>query len=361
MRYTLIRHVARDDKTVLKWQTVDTERHETFNGEMNSDNAPEPTFVKALEAFAPDVLRIIELPESYTNSRGEKVSILDSLEVRSVGFSYEHDRFGVTIHAVRSLEYSTRPQNISTPVFYQPADGDADGKKGLIWPELQIKIDQLIAHAELFRTGTRAQGELELDSAPPKRRTGRGKGELTPIEAAARGTVPDPAQTAGVPTVDSVLDEVEAQAANEQRRAEKRDDAFASGQPLDEFIEQNPDHPGVAGDDVDERAEMDAQLRGEGGIPELEDDDLDIEDDSSDESTSSAIPAGMESAPLSQWSTRLSPTLVAMLKSREITTLGELDKAWPTLQGTSGFKGKTREKIDELLNGFREPAEAMPV
>lgn len=315
MKYTLIRYAR--EETKLAWTSDDSGSENHLETTLQSKAEPEPELPKALEALRVDVVRICEFPKEYGGD----------IEVRSVAFQHRQGIYSVSIHAVKTLEGSQRPFNISTPLFTQPADGEADGKKGMIDGAFQERLDAVIKAAEAFRLGHRAQQDLPLDAG--KSRRGRGKGELTPIEEAARGVVPDPAQTAGVQSVDEVLDAVAAEGENETRRAAKREDAFAPGQPLDEFIEEHPEL--------------------------VEDEDVDV-----DIAPETGLIEGMDGAPLSQWGTRLTPTVVAMLKDRKIVTLGELALRWPELKGTSGFKGKSAKAIEGLLEESRAP-EAMPV
>ncbi len=154
MKYTLIRLVeekeGRAGEVKLKFEHPER-KDENRETELVGTAPPEPEFLKAIRALKADVLRICELPQEW----GEE------LEVRSVAFRHQDNRFGVNISASRKLAAANSPLNITTPLLWQAKEDGQDKK--VLSEEIVGKLNSLIQRAEEYEAGHRAQQELELD------------------------------------------------------------------------------------------------------------------------------------------------------------------------------------------------------
>ena len=104
------------DKVVIQYE------HEAPNGRRDKHTlecaeAPTPELRDALQALAPHVVDICELPEEYANR----------LSIRGVAFSYggELETMGATITALAKLATSNAPLVLNTP--HKPSDSYAEG------------------------------------------------------------------------------------------------------------------------------------------------------------------------------------------------------------------------------------------
>lgn len=171
MKYTYIkqRH-GKTEETRIRFTSDSEERATHMETEIKSEEGAPPEFIEAMKALTPDFLEILDLPKEY----GE------GLEVHTLSLRHSDERWGVVMSGSKALEATKGPFNPSTPILFQPKDTDGYGKVGNISRELEQKILKVIACADAFRKGERAQQELELDGTQKK--TGRGTADLTPIE-----------------------------------------------------------------------------------------------------------------------------------------------------------------------------------
>lgn len=120
---------------------------------LTCSDKPRPELLVALEALAPHVIEMCELPESY----------LDRITVRSVSYSYGGDQevMGATISGQMALYYSNCGLNINTPhkASDSYSDGPADDKQ-LLDSECIKALGVLEDEAIRYIQGDRAQTVL---------------------------------------------------------------------------------------------------------------------------------------------------------------------------------------------------------
>lgn len=144
MRFSKIRYHR--GKVRLDWTTPNGEDKE--HHWLESEDAPNRDFEKALEAFRADILSVLNLPKGY----GE------DLEVHTVSVDRdENGRFGVVISATKKVPAGSFA--LSTPRLQEPAEDSKGGAKVLNDQQLE-RLQVLQAAAEAYAKGDRQQGEL---------------------------------------------------------------------------------------------------------------------------------------------------------------------------------------------------------
>lgn len=136
MKFTEIKYA--NNRVHLKWK--EEKNSDIMTVELESNDQPLQTLEESLQALAPYVCTILELPEEYTTG----------LTVTKVGFS----EGGFQIIAKKEIEGSNSPFNINTPHLKDDAEA-VDG-------DLLRAIDKVISEAKRFRKGQRNQIELPL-------------------------------------------------------------------------------------------------------------------------------------------------------------------------------------------------------
>lgn len=130
----------------LAWQTK--AGNDTVESTLSSKDEPHETFHAALQAFAPGMLELLQLPQAYGRE----------LHVRGVSINYESDgRMGLVITALKMLN-TTAPLVLNTP--HQKEEGDLDEAGTFISRATRQRLDELVAEAERYIDGHRAQGDL---------------------------------------------------------------------------------------------------------------------------------------------------------------------------------------------------------
>jgi len=133
------------DKGVhVEYEVLHNENWQTHT--MRSCDAPEPEFVKALQALAPDVADLCELcPDCATG-----------IVVQGVSLSYtgEESIMGATITALRNLDFANSPLVLNTP--HKPESAD-DDKTPVLSPACCNHIDLLEMAVWGYVDGNRAQ------------------------------------------------------------------------------------------------------------------------------------------------------------------------------------------------------------
>jgi len=121
---------------------------------LTCSEAPRPELYKALEALAPHVIEMCELPEDY----------LPRIDVRGVTFSYsgENEVMGATIIAQMELKNSYTKLNLNTPhkasapySEYTPPD-----EMQLLSDDCIEALEKLCDEVRLYIKGERAQQSL---------------------------------------------------------------------------------------------------------------------------------------------------------------------------------------------------------
>lgn len=115
--------------------------------------APRPELLKTLQALAPHVIEMCELPKSY----------VDRINVTGVSFSYggEKEVLGATIISQMKLNQSNCDLNLNTPhkasESYSEAPAD---EKQLLSSDCVSALEDLCAEVEMYINGERAQMKL---------------------------------------------------------------------------------------------------------------------------------------------------------------------------------------------------------
>jgi hypothetical protein len=114
---------------------------------------PRPEFKQSLDALAPFIIEMCELPDNY----------LSRIEVRGVTFSYggEAEVMGATISAQMKLNKSNQNLNLNTPHKASDSYSDAPADPKQLLPVECIKaLKNLCEEVRLYIRGERAQGSL---------------------------------------------------------------------------------------------------------------------------------------------------------------------------------------------------------
>lgn len=152
-----LRKMKYDGSTVcLAWIENPDARNE-IEQSLKSFDKPAPSFVKALSAFVPHVLDLLELPSTYT----------DGLRVQSLSINYEDEgdgRCGLVITSLKSLKQANSPLVLNTPHLREDTDDDPPEATGRFLSGMGACLHDAIAEARAFvKDGKREQ--ISLDDA----------------------------------------------------------------------------------------------------------------------------------------------------------------------------------------------------
>lgn len=143
--FTKIKH--KDGETVLEWK--DTDAKQSIVHSLSSHDEPRPEFNAALQALTSAVLTICDLPLGYDADM--KVSGVTLMKHDTMGL-------GCVITALKKVPHVNSPLVINTP-FCTENSGDGNGDGGL-WPREVALLEALVAEAERYRKGDRAQQDM---------------------------------------------------------------------------------------------------------------------------------------------------------------------------------------------------------
>lgn len=135
-------------EVVLQW-TESKVRGDEIKHELTSTDAPAPSFEKAMAAFAPIVLDLLELPESYES--GLRVTGL------SINVEKGDDRLGLVMTCQKEIAEANGPLVLNTPHLRER--GDEDGP-GFMTRDMEIALRNAELAAQQYLEGTRAQANL---------------------------------------------------------------------------------------------------------------------------------------------------------------------------------------------------------
>lgn len=138
------------DTTTIDFVETQNEGADTITSRVKSKDTPSPAFRKALAALKPDVEKLCELPEGY----------VDHVRGLSVHHDADGDSFTVQYAATKKVTGSNAPVVINTP------NAVAVSEK---------RVLTLIAQAQGFVAGHRAQAELELSEGKDGKAAAAGK------------------------------------------------------------------------------------------------------------------------------------------------------------------------------------------
>lgn len=119
---------------------------------MSSSQEPKPSFKKAFDALNDDMAEVCELP---LDRRGR-------CTVKSCSFSYggDADVMGVTLTGIMRLDRSNAPLNLNTPHKIEKFYSEHGDEKQLMTEDCLEHVLNLIAEAEDFVKGDRAQTDM---------------------------------------------------------------------------------------------------------------------------------------------------------------------------------------------------------
>lgn len=174
MKFTKIRYAGGTVELVL---TESPSKNDTDERTRRSTDQPRPEFVAALKALDRVVVHVCELPHEWT----------DQIEVFQLTIQRhpKTERRSFVISAKKPVETASGPFVIHTP---RVAEADLDDDSHGLSEEATERVDELIAEAERFLRGEKAQQEMfngEQDGAAesdPNAGQG-GAGDWEPLEA----------------------------------------------------------------------------------------------------------------------------------------------------------------------------------
>lgn len=152
IRFTKIKHRV-CKKVFLEYQQR-TKDGTWDDYSMSCSDKPTPAFIDALKALIEHAVEACELPVEDSDNH--------KWEITGVSFSYsgENDTMGVTISALRELFNSNSPLVLNTPhKIVEPYSLGADDTQ-VMTDDCRDAVELLIAEAEAYLSGDRAQTEL---------------------------------------------------------------------------------------------------------------------------------------------------------------------------------------------------------
>jgi hypothetical protein len=130
---------------------------------VHASDKPLPSFGEALQALVDDVCGICEFPSSEASK----------FTVRSVSLTYTDGVMGAVITSMRTLMTADAPLLINSPWLpATPRESDPSGHRLPVATVRRLKV--LIAEAECYLSGDRAQGSLLLVAGDGTSATGAG-------------------------------------------------------------------------------------------------------------------------------------------------------------------------------------------
>lgn len=149
MRFSKIKYNGKF--VTLAWE--DTNPARDLATSLTSAQTPHPDFTAALDAFAGEVLDLLELPLEYG----------DTLKVTGLSISTQDDgRRGLVVTALKGVKCSPAPLVLNTP--HLPEPGEDPNAPALSRYMLALLVNAEI-EASLFVAGKRAQGDLFAKAA----------------------------------------------------------------------------------------------------------------------------------------------------------------------------------------------------
>lgn len=152
-RFTKIKY---DGAKVRIEYEVEREGKEPDEYSLFSGDAPTTAFQAALGELRQDVIAICELP----------LEQIDKLHIRCVSVSHTNGIMGACITALKSVQTANAPLVLNTP--HLPSAPYSDNPEPLLPAETCERIRALMAEAQKYIDGERAQGDLFADVATPE-------------------------------------------------------------------------------------------------------------------------------------------------------------------------------------------------
>lgn len=152
-RFTKIKY---DGLKVRIEYEVEREGSEPDEYSLFSADAPATSFQAALTALREDVIAICELPAEQ----------IDKLHIRGVSLSHTNGILGACITALKSVETANAPLVLNTP--HLPSAPYSDNPEPVLSPETRERLVLLMAEAQKYVDGERAQANLFSDVKSPE-------------------------------------------------------------------------------------------------------------------------------------------------------------------------------------------------
>ena len=147
MKFSAIK--CHNHKVMLAWQLSTHGEKDVATATLTSEDGPQSEFTEALEAFKPELLTLLELPELYGK---------DDLEVTKLSINRETDgRLGLVITGLKTLGHGSLVLN--TPHLRERLEEGEPGE-GYLTDALLTKIATAEAAAERYVGGQRQQADL---------------------------------------------------------------------------------------------------------------------------------------------------------------------------------------------------------
>ena len=163
MQFLKIKKDKKTDKVTLEYQKLKTDNSiDEFS--FSSFDKPLPEFDTAMLALRKYVLEICEYPVDD--------DFLTRMTVTGVSFSYGGDDgiMGATLIAQLVLKERNAPLNLNTPHLTEDFYSANGGSEKQLMPDgMAIDLEELIAEAERYLSGERAQGELFEQPKPEEK------------------------------------------------------------------------------------------------------------------------------------------------------------------------------------------------
>ncbi len=145
--------LAKEGKLNIKYQQM-AKNGNWDDVEMTCSDAPAPSLPASLDALAPFVISMLELPATE----------LDRIRVKGISVSYcqDTDIMGTTIVAIRLLNNSNTDMNLNTPHKFEtyPSGQDTGDENQLLDGDCVDAIKQVFYEVEQYLDGNRAQLSL---------------------------------------------------------------------------------------------------------------------------------------------------------------------------------------------------------
>jgi hypothetical protein len=149
-RFTKIKY---DGAKVRIEYEVEREGKEPDEYSLFSADAPSTSFQAALGALREDVIAICELPADQ----------MDKLHIRGVSISHTNGIMGACITALKTVQTANAPLVLNSP--HLPSAPYSDNPEPVLPPETCERLRALMAEAQKYIDGERAQGNLFADVA----------------------------------------------------------------------------------------------------------------------------------------------------------------------------------------------------
>lgn len=173
LQYTKIKVLEGGKTVLLEW------RHQkdgcTEKESLESGDKPLPGFEKALERLKGHIQEIMALPAAW----------IKSVRVLGVSLDYKNGIMGAVITFRKEDLAGGKGTTINTPHYPQKPYQEGAPEVNLLPEQCVVDIQELIAQAENYRQGNRAQEDMFKEGKP-----GSGKPEAKKRGIAGNGGIP---------------------------------------------------------------------------------------------------------------------------------------------------------------------------